>query len=153
MRPAYITATRSQVSAITPMSCVTSITAAPCSLHRRLSSEMICAWIDTSSAVVGSSATISLRLGRQRQRDHHALAHAAGELVRVLVDALLGGRDAGFLQQLDRRAARASSSLTGRCVRMVSISCRPMVYSGFSEVSGSWKIAPMRRPRIARICS
>ena len=38
MRPAYITATRSQVSAITPMSCVISITAAPCSLHRRLSS-------------------------------------------------------------------------------------------------------------------
>jgi len=32
MRPAYITATRSQVSAITPMSCVTSITAAPCLL-------------------------------------------------------------------------------------------------------------------------
>ena len=29
MRPAYITATRSQVSAITPMSCVISITAAP----------------------------------------------------------------------------------------------------------------------------
>jgi hypothetical protein len=30
MRPAYITATRSAVSAITPMSCVTSITAVPC---------------------------------------------------------------------------------------------------------------------------
>ena len=60
MRPAYITATRSQVSAITPMSCVISITAAPRSLQTRLSSWMICAWIDTSSAVVGSSATISL---------------------------------------------------------------------------------------------
>ncbi len=72
---------------------------------------MICAWIDTSSAVVGSSATISSRLGGQRQRDHHALAHAAGELVRVLVDALLGGRDAGFLQQARWRAARASSAL------------------------------------------
>ena len=35
-RPAYMTATRSQVSAITPMSWVTSMTAAPCSLHRRL---------------------------------------------------------------------------------------------------------------------
>ena len=87
--PAYITATRSQVSAITPMSCVTSMTAAPCSRHRRLSSEMICAWIDTSSAVVGSSATISFGSAGERERDHDALAHAAGELVRVVVDALL----------------------------------------------------------------
>ena len=38
---------------------VTSMTAAPWSLHRRLSSEMIWAWIDTSSAVVGSSARMS----------------------------------------------------------------------------------------------
>ena len=36
------------------------MTAAPCSLQSRFRSEMICAWIETSSAVVGSSATISL---------------------------------------------------------------------------------------------
>ncbi len=58
-RPAYNTATRSQVSAITPMSWVISITAAPRDLQMDLSSVMICAWIDTSSAVVGSSATMS----------------------------------------------------------------------------------------------
>ena len=62
MRPAYITATRSAVSAITPMSCVTSITAVPWSRQRRFSSWMICAWIETSSAVVGSSAMISFGL-------------------------------------------------------------------------------------------
>ncbi len=56
MRPAYMTATRSAVSAITPMSWVISMTAVPRSPHSRLSSWMICAWIDTSSAVVGSSA-------------------------------------------------------------------------------------------------
>ncbi len=56
MRPAYITATRCEVSAITPMSCVMSITAVPRSRARRLRSSMICAWIETSSAVVGSSA-------------------------------------------------------------------------------------------------
>jgi len=77
---------------MTPMSCVTSMTAAPWSLHSRLSKEMICAWIDTSSAVVGSSANDQLGLGGQRQRDDHPLAHAAAELVRVLVDALLGRR-------------------------------------------------------------
>ena len=27
--------------------------------------------------------------------------------------------------------------LMGRCVRIVSVSCRPIVYSGFSEVNGS----------------
>src|SRR5258707_1335682 len=55
MRPAYITATRSAVSAITPMSWVISITAAPCWRHRRFSSAMICACTETSSALVGSS--------------------------------------------------------------------------------------------------
>ncbi len=58
-RPAYMTATRSAVSAITPMSWVISMTAAPCSRQRRLSSMMICAWMETSSAVVGSSAMMS----------------------------------------------------------------------------------------------
>ena len=37
-----------------------------------------------------------------------ALAHAARELVRVLVDPLLGRRDADQAQHLDRRGARAS---------------------------------------------
>ena len=87
---------------MTPMSWVTSITAAPCSLHRRLSNAMICAWIDTSSAVVGSSATIRRGSPAKRKRDHDALAHPAGELMRVLVQALLGRGDAGLLQQLDR---------------------------------------------------
>ena len=45
------------------------------------------------------------RLVRDRHRDHRALAHAARELVRILVDAALGIRDADELQQLDRRAS------------------------------------------------
>ena len=62
---------------------------------------MICAWIDTSSAVVGSSAISELGLGGQRERDHDALAHAARELVRVVVDAALGRRNAGGREQFD----------------------------------------------------
>ncbi len=56
---------------------------------------MICAWIVTSSAVVGSSAIEELRIARQRHRDHHALTHAAGELVRIVVEPLdrIGDRD------------------------------------------------------------
>ena len=59
MRPAYMTATRSAVSAITPMSWVISMTAVPRSRQSRFRSGMICAWIETSSAVVGSSAISS----------------------------------------------------------------------------------------------
>ena len=43
-----------------------------------------------------------VRVVDQRHRDHHALAHAAGELVRVVVDALLGTRDADLPEELDR---------------------------------------------------
>ena len=42
-----------------------------------------------------------LRRAGQRHRDHHALAHAAGELVRVGAQSLGGARDADALHQLD----------------------------------------------------
>ncbi len=64
------------------------------------------AWIDTSSAVVGSSATTRLRLGAQRQRDHDALPHAAGELVRVGREARLRRRNADRAHQLERALGR-----------------------------------------------
>ena len=121
MRPAYITATRSAVSAITPMSWVTSITAVPCSRQSRFSSAMICAWIETSSAVVGSSATIRRGSARQRQRDHHALAHAAGELVRIVVDALLGAGMPTSCSRSMRALARLGRADSGRWVWIVSI--------------------------------
>ena len=44
-------------------------------------------------------------LVRDRHRDHGALAHTAGELVRVVVDALLGLRDTDHVEQLDRALA------------------------------------------------
>ncbi len=59
MRPAYITATRSAKPATTPRSCVISTTAAPVASLAVLSTSRICAWIVTSSAVVGSSAMIT----------------------------------------------------------------------------------------------
>ena len=46
------------------------------------------------------------RVAGQRQRDHHALAHAARELERVVVDALARARDADPLEQLDGPLAR-----------------------------------------------
>ncbi|MHC2236739.1 hypothetical protein ACVI8L_005078 [Bradyrhizobium diazoefficiens] len=55
----------------------------------------------TSSAVVGSSAIRKSRLAGQRHRDHHALAHAAGEAVRMLVEARFRGGDADAIEQPD----------------------------------------------------
>ena len=56
MRPAYITATLSHISATTPRSWVIKRMAEPNSPLRFRISVRICAWIVTSSAVVGSSA-------------------------------------------------------------------------------------------------
>ena len=78
-RPSYITATRSAISATTPRSWVMSITAMPSSRLSSLISSRICAWVVTSSAVVGSSAISSSGSQAERHGDHGALAHAAAE--------------------------------------------------------------------------
>ena len=86
--PRYITATRWQKCRTTARSCAMNTNARPssrCSARSRL---MTCAWIDTSSAETGSSATISFGLSGQRAGDADALALAAGELVRIAVVVL-----------------------------------------------------------------
>ena len=40
-----------------------------------------------------------------------------------------------------------------RCCSSVSVICRPIVSTGFSEVIGSWNTMPMSPPRISRIAS
>ena len=106
IRPAYITATRSAISATTPRSWVIRIIAIPSSSRSRASSSRIWAWVVTSSAVVGSSAISSFGSLRERHRDHRPLAHAARELVRVVVDPASGVGNADQLEQLDRAPAR-----------------------------------------------
>ena len=64
-----------------------------------------------------------LRLGAQGQRDHHALAHAAGELVRIAVDAPLRRRNADLGQKFDGALAGRPRRKDSVWVRMVSISC------------------------------
>ena len=63
IRPAYITATRSQIPAITPKSWEISTIDRPYSCRSSANSSKICACIVTSRAVVGSSAKSSF--GRQ----------------------------------------------------------------------------------------
>ncbi len=56
----------------------------------------------TSSAVVGSSAISRFGLVNQRHGNHHALAHAAGKLVRIRFQAHLRRRDLHLLEDLQR---------------------------------------------------
>ena len=58
----------------------------------------------TSSAVVGSSMITSSGPERERHRDHHALPHAAGELVRVRAEP--PAVDADELEQVARARER-----------------------------------------------
>ena len=57
------------------------------------------------------------RVVDQAHRDHRALAHAAGELVRVVVDAAVRLRDADPVEHLDARAARAAFLVTSLWTR------------------------------------
>ena len=56
------------------------------------------------------------RLAGQRHGDHHALAHAAGHVVRKVVDALRGGGDPHQIEHLDRALSRRVAA-TSRCGR------------------------------------
>ena len=99
--PAYITAMSSAISATTPRSWVIITIAVSSSLCRRcdqLEDLRLHGHVERRRRLVGDQ---QLRVVDQRHRDHHALAHAAGELVRVGVDApaRLGDAD-------QRRASR-----------------------------------------------
>jgi hypothetical protein len=59
--------------------------------------------VERSRRLVGDD---ELRVRADGERDHHALAHAARELVREVVDPALGRRDPDFAQEVDRARAR-----------------------------------------------
>ena len=75
----------------------------------------------TSSAVTGSSAITSFGLERQREGDGGALAHAARELVRVIVEPLRIEPD--HLEQLARRRSPRRASRPPRCQHFLD--CAP----------------------------
>ena len=91
-----------------------------------------------------------LRIARERHRDHHPLAHPAGELVRVLVDPAARvagcGRGRGArAPALGRRAWRRPM-----CSLTTSSIWRPIRNTGFRDVIGSWKTNEICRPRTFR---
>ena len=101
-----MTITRWASSATTPRSWVISMMAVPVRSRRSRSRSRICAWMVTSSAVVGSSAIRMPGIAGERHGDHDALAHAAGKLVRIFVEPRLRRGDLDQLQHLERAGAR-----------------------------------------------
>jgi hypothetical protein len=145
-----MTSTRRANSAITPRSCEIRITDMPSSAWRSRSNSRICAWIVTSSAVVGSSAISSF--GRQ------AIAMAIITRWRMPPESRCGysstrraasGMRTRSSSSIARRRAAAPSSPWWRA--RVSPIWSATVRTGFSEDIGSWKIIAISAPRICRI--
>ena len=136
----------SAISATMPRLCVMNITAMPSSRGNSSIKSRICAWIVTSSAVVGSSAIRSARVASQRHRDHDALAHAAGQLVRIVRRPLLRRGDAAH-GAASRRRVRAASPGSPGGRRSASTIWSPTVSTGLSDVIGSWNTIARRLPR------
>ena len=111
-----------------------------------------CAWIVTSSAVVGSSAISSS--GSQ--------ASAIAIITRCFMPpeswngySCVPARGIGNAAPPPAAPAHAASqrrAAPARCgARSTSAICAPTVITGFRLVPGSWKIIAMRRPRTSRI--
>ena len=104
----------------------------------------------TSRARVGSSATRSCGSLGQRDGDQDALQHAAGELVRVLLQLLVRGRGCAPAPAGGRRALDVALCLgrggDRRC-GWPRDSWLPMVCTGLSAVIGSCGISASVSPR------
>ena len=96
---------------------------------------MILACTETSSAEVGSSSTISLRLDRERAGDRDALLLAARQFVGIAV-----GEIARQLHHVEQRARRAADFCAGASLRASSGTAIdwPIERRGLSEEPGFW---------------
>ena len=139
---------RCAISATTPRSCVMRMIAMPVSsrsIAQQLEDLRLDGDVERGGRLVGDE---QLRLAGQRHRDHHALAHAARELVRIA--RRRAARARGCARARASRCACAAARRRGRwrgARRMPSTIWSPIVKTGLSEVIGSWKIIAMRSPR------
>ena len=111
---------------------------------------MTCAWIDTSSADTGSSATMNSRLDRKRPRDADPLPLPAGEFVRKPLGMLGREADECAAARAMRSRSRRARVQAVRRQRLASVS--PTRRRGLRLAYGSWKMICMcrRYGRIAR---
>src|SRR6266850_1810493 len=126
--------------------------ATPSRRDRPFNSSRICAWIVTSRAVVGSSAR--MRAGLQ--------ARAMAIIIRCRIPPLnwwgycrsrRSGSEMPTRPRSSMARARDCAELIPKWISVGSVSWRPTVSTGLSEVIGSWKIMAISRPRIRRIWS
>ena len=133
------------MSATTPRSCVTRMIAAPVSSRScsQLAQDLrLDRHVERGRRLVGDQQA---RRARQRHRDHHALAHAAGELVRVGAHAL--ARRAGCRRARSSSTARSSAARLGdvrSCARICSAIWSPTGRPGSARSSGPGR--PSRSP-------
>src|SRR5215831_18932444 len=93
-----------------------------------------------------------LGIAGERHRDHGALAHPTGQLMRIF-PRLCSGSGMRVIRSISTAFALAWARLTLSCSRTASAIWLPIVSTGLSEVIGSWKIIAMSLPRTARILS
>ena len=101
-----MTATRLQSCATTPRSCVISSTPPGVLVDQRAEEAQdlrLHGDVQSRGRLVGDEQR---RAERERDGDRDALVHPAAQLVRVRLEARLGGRDADLAQEPDRRRAR-----------------------------------------------
>ena len=72
-------------------------------LHQQLEDLRLDRHVERGRRLVGDD---QLRVACERHRDHHALPHAARELMRVVVEPPSGLRDADELEHLERTRPR-----------------------------------------------
>ncbi len=90
------------------------------------------------------------RPARDRHGDHHALAHAAGQLVRIGARAPLRLGDADACAAARSPSGRPPPCSADWCSMIASAIWSPAVKTGLSDVIGSWKIIEMSAPRRLR---
>ena len=146
-RPAARTSTltRSLMPATTPRSWVTRMIAVPWLSWSDFIRSRIWAWIVTSRAVVGSSASSTLGL-QKAHGDHHALA--SPKLMGVLIEALLGS---GIPTSSSLRRAAAGLPAGDALVDLEDLG--ELAADGQERVQGGhriWKIIDTSFPRTRR---
>ena len=152
-KPAYMTLIRWVIPATTPRSWVIRISAVPAS-SVSVAQELEDLRLDRD--VEGRRRLVrdhELRLERERHRDHHALAHPAGELVGIALEARLGLRDPDHRPAARSPGCGPRPSSILRWARIVSTICSSIVRTGFRLVIGSWKIIAIVAAPEVRACS
>ena len=91
------------------------------------------------------------RIAGHRQRDHHALAHAAESWCGYSCRRWRRGRDLDQVEHAQGVRQRRRRGPGPCAARTLSAICSPMVKTGFRLVIGSWKIIASSLPRSLRM--